>query len=92
MKTNMEDLKKRDPAETTPLNVANKLSLPWATKLAYGTGHILNDLADTMWYTYTLLFFQKVLQMDSLYSGVIVALGLILDGIATFVTGYFCDK
>ena len=87
----MEGLKNTDPAETTPLNVANKFPLPWGTKLAYGTGHILNDLASTMWCIYLLIFFQKVLQMDSLYSGYIFLIGFIVDGIASVATGYLSD-
>ena len=68
------------------------IPLPWSTKLAYGTGHILNDLCASMWFTYLLLFFEKVLLFDTINSGVVLTVGQIADGIATLLVGYFSDK
>ena len=45
-----------------------------------------------MWFTYLLLFFEKVLSFDTLYSGVVLTTGQIADGIATLGVGYFSDK
>ena len=42
------------------------------TKLAYGTGHILNDMCASMWFTYLLVFFQSVLQFDNMYAGIVM--------------------
>ena len=69
-----------------------KQHLTWSTRLAYGTGHILNDLCASMWFTYLLLFFEKVLSFDTLYSGVVLTTGQIADGIATLGVSYFSDK
>ena len=69
-----------------------KKHLSWSTRLAYGTGHILNDLCASMWFTYLLLFFEKVLSFNTLYSGVVLTTGQIADGIATLCVGYFSDK
>ena len=69
-----------------------KQHLTWSTRLAYGTGHILNDLCASMWFTYLLLFFEKVLSFDTLYSGVVLTTGQIADGMFTLVVGYFSDK
>jgi len=66
--------------------------LNWNTRLAYGTGHILNDLCASMWFTYLLLFFHKVLRFDNLYSGVILTTGQIADGLSTVFVGYFSDQ
>ena len=66
--------------------------LNWNTRLAFGTGHILNDLCASMWFTYLLLFFHKVLQFDNLYSGVILTSGQIADGLSTVFVGYFSDQ
>ena len=74
-----------------PLQMEEK-KLPWSVKLAYGTGHILNDLCASMWFTYLLLFFEKVLLFDSINSGVVLTTGQIADGIATLLVGYFSDK
>ena len=40
---------------------SSQLSL-W-TKLAFGTGHIHNDLCVSMWFSYALVFFTKVLKL-----------------------------
>ena len=66
--------------------------LPWNTKLAYGTGHILNDLCASMWFTYLLLFFENILRFNTLYSGVVLTTGQMADGLATLSVGYFSDK
>ena len=67
-------------------------ALPWSTRLAYGSGHILNDLVATLNFGYTLLFLKKVLQLDSIYSGMVFTSGQIADGLANIATGYFSDK
>ena len=67
-------------------------ALPWGTRLTYGTGHILNDLCASMWFTYLLLFFEKVLRFNTMYSGAVLTVGQIADGISTLAVGYFSDK
>ena len=42
------------------------------TKLAYSTGHILNDLCAAMWFTYLLLYFHFVLGFDNTMVGIIM--------------------
>ena len=70
----------------------DEATLPWKKRLAYGTGHILNDLCASMWFTYLLLFFHKVLRFDNLYSGVILTSGQVADGLSTVFVGYFSDQ
>ena len=67
-------------------------ALPWSARLAYGSGHILNDVAATLGFCYTLLFLEKVLQLGSIYSGMVFLSGQIADGLATIAMGYFSDK
>ena len=69
-----------------------KKHLTWSTKLAYGTGHTLNDLCATMWFTYLLLFFEKVLSFDTFYSGAVLTAGQIADGMATLGVSYISDN
>ena len=61
-------------------------------KLGYGLGHVLNDLCASMWFTYLLLFFHKVLQFGNFNSGVILTSGQIADGLSTVFVGYFSDQ
>ena len=49
------------------MNMLKSSDLSWSTILGYGVGHIFNDICASMWFTYLLLFFQKVsliLQFD----------------------------
>ena len=49
--------------------MANSERVPLRTKFGYGTGHIMNDMCASMWFTYCLLFFNKVLEFDNDLSG-----------------------
>ncbi|XP_037074108.1 LOW QUALITY PROTEIN: major facilitator superfamily domain-containing protein 12-like [Pollicipes pollicipes] len=61
-------------------------------KLAYGVGHFLNDICATVWFSYTLLFFQRVLCFPSSLAGIIVLTGQVADGISTVFVGLMADK
>ena len=69
----------------------DELSLNWRKKLGYGLGHVLNDLCASMWFTYLLLFFHRVLQFENIYAGYVLLIGQIADGLSTTFVGYFSD-
>ncbi|XP_056425613.1 major facilitator superfamily domain-containing protein 12 isoform X2 [Hyla sarda] len=60
-------------------------------KLSYATGHYLNDLCASMWFTYFLLYFHSVLGFSSFYAGVLLLIGQVADGICTPLVGYESD-
>jgi len=60
--------------------------------VGYGVGHVLNDLCASMWFTYLLLFFQKVLYFNRTNSGLILLIGQLADGISTTVVGLLSNK
>ena len=62
------------------------------TKYGYGTGHIMNDMATSLWYTYLLLFYMDVIKLGPIYAGIILLVGQIADGIATVVVGILSDR
>ena len=62
------------------------------TKLGYGTGHILNDMCASMWFTYLLLSLHGVIQLDNFNAGLIVLVGQIADGVSTVLVGVLSDK
>eukprot|EP00088_Acartia_fossae_P035283 TRINITY_DN36317_c0_g1_i6.p1 TRINITY_DN36317_c0_g1~~TRINITY_DN36317_c0_g1_i6.p1 ORF type:complete len:503 (-),score=44.66 TRINITY_DN36317_c0_g1_i6:227-1705(-) len=62
------------------------------TKFGFGMGHVLNDLCASMWFTYTLVFFSKVIYLDNTYSGVILLVGQLADGVSTTFVGLMSDK
>ena len=55
-------------------------------------GHVLNDMCAAMWFTYVLLFFEKVLNIDKDSAGTIMFIGQIMDGLATVFVGLCVDK
>ena len=61
-------------------------------RLGYGLGHVLNDLCASMWFTYLLLYFHQVLNFDNNYSGVILLVGQLADGLSTTFVGLLSDK
>ncbi|XP_054278762.1 major facilitator superfamily domain-containing protein 12-like isoform X2 [Macrosteles quadrilineatus] len=68
------------------------MTLTLGRKLAYGVGHVFNDLCASMWFTYTLIFFNKVILFSSSLAGIVVLTGQIADGLATPFVGYFSDR
>ncbi|XP_077129945.1 major facilitator superfamily domain-containing protein 12 [Ranitomeya variabilis] len=61
-------------------------------KLSYATGHYLNDLCASMWFTYFLVYFHSVLGVDSFYAGLLLLVGQVADGICTPLVGYESDR
>ena len=49
--------------------------VPLWTKIGFGFGHVMNDMCASMWFTYLLLFFHKVLHFNNLGAGVILMIG-----------------
>ncbi|KAM5193013.1 major facilitator superfamily domain-containing protein 12 [Mantella aurantiaca] len=64
---------------------------PWH-KLSYATGHFLNDLCASMWFTYFLVYFHSVLGFDSFNAGLLLLVGQVADGICTPLIGYESDR
>lgn len=46
-----------------------------STKLAYALGHVFNDLAAAMWFSYTLIYLQRVALLKSVIAGALLLLG-----------------
>ena len=66
--------------------------LPYIRKLAYGVGHVFNDMCASMWFTYLLVFFHFVLQVPNTYAGLLLLIGQVADASATPIIGFLCDK
>lgn len=59
--------------ESSPLLITEKISL--FTKLSYSLGHVFNDLAAAMWFSYTLLYLQRITKLEPLTAGALLLLG-----------------
>lgn len=70
----------------------SKSTLKFFEKIGFCLGHIYNDLCAGVWFSYTLLFMQGVLQMTGPQAGAMVMLGQIGDAIATPIVGMLTDK
>lgn len=46
-----------------------------STKLAYALGHIFNDLTAAMWFSYTLIYLQRVVSLEPVVAGALLLLG-----------------
>lgn len=66
--------------------------LSWKIKAGFGLGHVLNDMCASMWFTYLLLFFHKVLSFDNMYAGAIMLIGQLADGFSTVFVGFNSDS
>ncbi|XP_071506133.1 major facilitator superfamily domain-containing protein 12-like [Diadema antillarum] len=66
--------------------------LPLTQRLSYGVGHVLNDLCASMWFSYLLLYFHKVLAFSNSMAGGLLLLGQVSDGICTPLIGYESDR
>lgn len=47
-----------------------------STKLAYALGHVFNDLAAAMWFSYTLIYLQRVALLEPIVAGALLLLGM----------------
>lgn len=91
-----------EPATTTSLPseeaISNremddtKTTLKIFEKIGFSLGHVYNDLCAGVWFSYTLLFMQGVLQMPGPRAGALVMLGQVGDAIATPIVGVLTDR
>ncbi|KAK9294440.1 hypothetical protein QLX08_010957 [Tetragonisca angustula] len=75
--------------ERSPL-LERKLST--STKIAYALGHIFNDLTAAMWFSYTLIYFQRVALLEPIVAGALLLLGQIIDAFMTPIFGMLVDR
>ncbi|XP_059621679.1 major facilitator superfamily domain-containing protein 12-like [Phlebotomus argentipes] len=67
-------------------------SLPLVHKIAFGIGHVYNDLAAAVWFSYTLLFMHSVMSLPGPAAGALVMWGQVMDAVATPIVGHLSDK
>uniref|UniRef100_A0A183VCP3 Major facilitator superfamily domain-containing protein 12 n=1 Tax=Toxocara canis TaxID=6265 RepID=A0A183VCP3_TOXCA len=59
--------------------------------IGYGIGHFYNDLCASMWFTYLMIFFEKVLNFRSSLAGALMLIGQVTDAISTPCVGMASD-
>ncbi|KNC48186.1 glycoside-Pentoside-Hexuronide :Cation Symporter family [Thecamonas trahens ATCC 50062] len=66
--------------------------LPWLTRSAYSVGHVLNDLTAAVWFSYLIVYFQKVREMSASHAGILLFVGQGVDAAMTPTVGVLSDK
>ncbi|XP_071844616.1 major facilitator superfamily domain-containing protein 12-like isoform X1 [Apostichopus japonicus] len=77
--------------ENQPLLKDSRTRMPLVRRFTYGVGHILNDLCASMWFTYLVVYFHRVLEFDNAFAGYVMMTGQVFDAISTPLVGYESD-
>ncbi|KAF1320483.1 Glycoside-pentoside-hexuronide, partial [Globisporangium splendens] len=59
--------------------------------VAYGVGHVLNDMCASTWFSYLLVFLRQVALLSPVDSAIVMFAGQIADGVATPLVGVLSD-
>uniref|UniRef100_A0A1I7YPA0 MFS domain-containing protein n=1 Tax=Steinernema glaseri TaxID=37863 RepID=A0A1I7YPA0_9BILA len=59
--------------------------------IGYGIGHFYNDLCASMWFTYLMIYLEKVVKLQSSSAGFLMLVGQVTDAIATPLVGILSD-
>ncbi|XP_076640681.1 major facilitator superfamily domain-containing protein 12 isoform X1 [Halictus rubicundus] len=88
-RSSIEIFRMENDAERSPL-LERKIRT--STKFAYALGHIFNDLTAAMWFSYTLIYFQRVALLEPIAAGALLLLGQIVDAFMTPIFGILVDR
>lgn len=72
-------------------NRESESTLSFFAKLGYGLGHVYNDFAATVWFSYLLLFFKDVMMMPQ-EAGPFMVLGQFVDAGFSAIVGLLTDR
>ncbi|GMT07700.1 hypothetical protein PENTCL1PPCAC_29874 [Pristionchus entomophagus] len=61
-------------------------------KLSYGFGHFYNDLCASMWFTYLMIFLEKVIKLQAAQAGFLMLVGQVVDALSTPIIGIASDS
>ncbi|VDK51156.1 unnamed protein product [Anisakis simplex] len=75
----------------TTVEPINDRDISMLHMIGYGIGHFYNDLCASMWFTYLMLFFEKVLNFKSSLAGALMLIGQVTDAVSTPLVGMASD-
>lgn len=61
-------------------------------KFAFSVGHVLNDLTASMWFSYLLVFYHRVVTFSNPSAGYLLLIGQVADALATTFVGFESDR
>ena len=82
----------RSSSPSPSSDLSHPLSLTSFQKLSFSGGHILNDMAASLWFTYLLVYLESTLYLSPSSSGIVMLSGQIADGLATPLMGLLSDS
>lgn len=65
---------------------------PLRQRISYSTGHIFNDLCSAVWFTYFIVYFNKVVGLSTTDTGLLFLIAQGADAILTPFMGIGCDR
>lgn len=68
------------------------MKLPWYRKLAFACGHFMNVVAISMWFPYSVIFYQKVIGLPPSDVGNIILIAQIAGAISLPFIGMWSDQ
>ncbi|XP_035703474.1 major facilitator superfamily domain-containing protein 12 isoform X2 [Folsomia candida] len=68
------------------------LDLNFLQKISVASGHFINDITASIWFSYYLLYIQEVAGLSSDLGGGLMLLGQIVDAVSTPLVGYLADR
>ncbi|KRZ05066.1 Major facilitator superfamily domain-containing protein 12 [Trichinella zimbabwensis] len=78
--------------EPTPPPPSQKSTRRLWRRLAFGFGHVYNDLCASMWFSFLLVFLRKALLFTAPAAGSIFLIGQVADAISTPAVGFESDR
>jgi len=61
-------------------------------RYGYAIGHFFNDCCASMWFTYLILYFKKVVNLSKEAPPILLLIGQLVDGFVTPIIGILTDK
>ncbi|CAF1445090.1 unnamed protein product, partial [Didymodactylos carnosus] len=61
-------------------------------KFSYSVGHVLNDLCASMWFSYLLVFYHRIVKFSNSSAGYLLLIGQVADAISTTFVGFESDR
>lgn len=78
--------------EDEEITTSPRNSFPFYRRIAYGTANFTNLLAVSMWFPYSVAFYQKVLLLPARSAGTIILAGQIGGALSTPLIGDWSDR
>ncbi|KAI1721777.1 MFS/sugar transport protein [Ditylenchus destructor] len=89
----MTNVKKPDKVEPFERRIGSESDKEIGKYEVFGfaIGHFYNDLCASMWFTYLMIFMEKVLLMHSYHAGFLMLVGQVTDALSTPLVGLLSD-